>query len=297
MQRPQAADDPGHDERADAAAPPPARATPGRADDGPAGQPTHDLSADANAGGDDAGAAGRPDSADFASQFAAAAEKSGLGALAREEKLDARDLVAAVGGVRGILEALLPGLVFLVTYSVLTSVVGQDPQAALVPALAASVGLAVVFTVVRIATKGQPTQAIAGLIGVIASAGLALWTGDARDNYVLGFFTNAAYAVALFISILVRWPAVGLVVGFLMGDGTAWRADRRRYRAAQFLTLVWIGFFIARLVVQVPLYLADNVEALGVTRLLMGVPLYALLLVFTWLVVRAVYPSRTHASE
>lgn len=239
----------------------------------------------------------RPDAGEFGRQFAAAAEKSGIGALAREEKLNARDLLTAVGGVRGILEALLPGLVFLVTYSVLTSIVGWDPQAALVPALAASVGLAVVFTLVRIVTRGQPTQAIAGLIGVIASAALALWTGNARDNYVLGFFTNVAYAVALLISLLVRWPALGLIVGFLMGDGVAWRDDRRKYRAAQFLTLVWIGLFVARLIVQVPLYLVDNVEALGVTRLLMGVPLYALLLVFTWLVVRAVYPSSPRATE
>ncbi|MCD2442347.1 DUF3159 domain-containing protein [Agromyces sp. SYSU K20354] len=245
----------------------------------------------------DASAPSSPEASEFGRQFAAAAEKSGLGALARDEKLSGRDLLVAVGGVRGILEALLPGLVFLVVYSSLTSFGGQDPQAALFPALGASVGLAVVFTIVRIATKGQPTQAIAGLIGVIASAALALWTGDARDNYVLGFFTNAAYALALMVSLLVRWPAIGLIVGFLMGDGVAWKHDRRKYRAAQFLTLVWIGLFVGRLLVQVPLYLVDNVEALGATRLLMGVPLYALVLVFSWLVVRAVYPSATRSAE
>ncbi|GAA1754324.1 DUF3159 domain-containing protein [Agromyces humatus] len=245
----------------------------------------------------DASAPSSPETSEFGRQFAAAAEKSGLGALARDEKLSGRDLLVAVGGVRGILEALLPGLVFLVVYSSLTSFGGQDPQAALFPALGASVGLAVLFTAVRIATKGQPTQAIAGLIGVIASAALALWTGDARDNYVLGFFTNAAYALALIISLLVRWPAIGLIVGFLMGDGVAWKQDRRKYRAAQFLTLVWIGLFAGRLLVQVPLYLVDNVEALGATRLLMGVPLYALVLVFSWLVVRAVYPSATRSAE
>ncbi|HEY1105885.1 MAG TPA: DUF3159 domain-containing protein, partial [Agromyces sp.] len=167
----------------------------------------------------------------------------------------------------------------------------------LIPALIASVGLAVVFTLARIATKGQPTQAIAGLVGVLASAALALWTGNARDNYVLGFFTNAAYALALIVSLLVRWPAIGLIVGFLMGDGVAWRKDRRKYRAMQFLTLVWIGLFVARLAVQVPFYLADNVEALGAMRLLMGVPLYALVLVFSWLVVRAVYPSAKQPTE
>jgi len=248
---------------------------------------------------DDADAAGESasDAGEFGRAFAAAAEKSGLGALARDEKLSGRDLLTAVGGVRGILEALLPGLVFLIVYSSLTSFAGQDAQAALIPALIASVGLAVVFTLVRVATKGQPTQAIAGLIGVLASAALALWTGNARDNYVLGFFTNAAYAFALIVSLLVRWPAIGLIVGFLMGDGVAWRKDRRKYRAMQFLTLVWIGLFVARLAVQVPFYLADNVEALGAMRLLMGVPLYALVLVFSWLVVRAVYPSAKQPTE
>jgi len=245
----------------------------------------------------DAPASSPRDASEFGRQFAAAAEKSGLGALARDEKLSGHDLLIAVGGVRGILEALLPGLVFLVVYSSLTAFGGQDPQAALIPALGASVGLAVVFTIVRIATKGQPTQAIAGLIGVLASAALALWTGNARDNYVLGFFTNAAYALALIISLLVRWPAIGLVVGFLMGDGLAWKQDRRKYRAAQFLTLVWIGLFVGRLLVQVPFYLVDNVEALGATRLLMGVPLYALVLIFSWLVVRAVYPSSERTAK
>jgi len=245
----------------------------------------------------DAAASANHEAGEFARQFAEAAEKSGLGALARDERLSGRDLLGAIGGVRGILEALLPGLVFLVAYSSLTSFAGWETQDALVPPLAASVGLAVVFTIVRVATKGQPTQAIAGLVGVLASAALALWTGNARDNYVIGFFTNAGYALALLVSLLVRWPALGLIVGFLMGDGLAWREDRRKYRAAQFLTLVWIGLFVARLAVQVPFYLVDNVEALGATRLLMGVPLYALVLVFSWLVVRALYPSSARKPE
>jgi hypothetical protein len=59
----------------------------------------------------------------------------------------------------------------------------------------------------------------------------------------------------------------------------------------QLLTVVWLGLFVGRLVVQLPFYFAGNVEALGATRLIMGVPLYALLLVFSWLVVRAVYPA------
>lgn len=225
---------------------------------------------------------------EFGRQLAAAAERSGLGGIVREESLTARDVLGVLGGVRGLAEAILPGLVFLVVYTFTKE---------LVPALAASLGLAVIFTVARLARRSGPTQAIAGLIGVGASAALALWTGRAEDNYVLGFYTNAAYGVALLTSLVVRWPLVGLIVGFLVGDGTAWRADRRKLRIMQFLTLVWLGLFSARLLVQLPFYFAGNVEALGATRLLMGVPLYALLLVLTWLVVRAVYPSSPRSHE
>jgi hypothetical protein len=41
--------------------------------------------------------------------------------------------------------------------------------------------------------------------------------------------------------------------------------------------------------VQLPLYFADNVEALGVTRLVMGTPLYGVLVVLSFLFVRALY--------
>lgn len=238
--------------------------------------------------GADAPAPNGGDPGEFGRQLAAAAERAGLGGLAREETLTGRDLLGALGGVRGVAEAILPGLVFLVAYTFTKE---------LVPALVASLGLAVVFTIARLVRGSGPSQAIAGLIGVGASAGLALWTGRAEDNYVLGFYTNAGYALALLVSLFVGWPLIGLIVGFLMGDGTAWRSERRKLRAMQVLTLVWIGLFVARLVVQLPFYFAGNVEALGATRLLMGVPLYALVVVFSWLVVRAVYTSSTRSSE
>ncbi|MGR2751588.1 DUF3159 domain-containing protein [Agromyces arachidis] len=247
-----------------------------------------DEPADAPAPGGEAAPAPGPDADDLGRQLAAAAERSGLGRIAREETLTPADLLGALGGVRGLAEAILPGLVFLLVYTFTRE---------LMWALAASLGLAVVFTGVRLVTRSQPTQAIAGLIGVAASAALSLWTGRAEDNYVIGFYTNAAYAIAILVSLVVRWPLVGIIVGFLKGDGTAWRGRRRTFLAMQLLTLVWLGMFVARLSVQVPFYFAGDVEALGATRLLMGVPLYALLLVFSWLVVRAVYPARPASAE
>ncbi|GAA3866072.1 DUF3159 domain-containing protein [Leifsonia kafniensis] len=212
--------------------------------------------------------------------LAAAAKRSGLGGVAEGQAPTGAALLKAMGGIRGMAETILPGLVFLVLYSFTFN---------LPLALGASVGVAVIFTVLRIIGRTPVTQAAAGLIGVAASAALALISGKGSDNFVLGLWTNAGYAAALLVSILVGWPLIGLAVGYLMGDGVAWRVNKGKYRAMQLLTLAWLGMFVARLVVQLPLYLADNVAGLAVAKLIMGIPLYAPLLLLSWLVVRAVY--------
>lgn len=51
-------------------------------------------------------------------------------------------------------------------------------------------------------------------------------------------------------------------------------------------TWLWIALFVARLAVQVPLYLDASTAWLGTARLVMGVPLWALALWITWLLVR-----------
>ncbi|MFT2816135.1 DUF3159 domain-containing protein [Leifsonia sp. A12D58] len=212
--------------------------------------------------------------------LAAAAKRSGLGQVAEGQAPTGAALLKAMGGIRGLAETILPGLVFLVIYTFTFNV----PLS-----LAASVAVAVVFTVIRIIGRTPVTQAVAGLIGVAASAVLALISGRGSDNFVLGLLTNAGYALALLVSLFVRWPLIGLAVGYLMGDGLAWRTNKAKFRAMQLLTLCWFGMFAARLIVQLPLYLADNVSGLALTKLLMGIPLYAPLLLVSWLVVRAIY--------
>ncbi|MGO4691063.1 DUF3159 domain-containing protein [Glaciibacter sp. 2TAF33] len=216
----------------------------------------------------------------FADGMAQAARRAGLGQVADGEPITHHALLAAMGGIRGIVEAVLPGLVFLLTYTF-----SQD----LVPALIAPVVIGIGFAAARLAQKQTVTQAIGGLVGIGVSAVLVLLSGKAENFYLPGFWTNAAYAAALLVSVFVRWPLVGLAVGFLMGEGTAWRLDPVKRRMLTVLTVCWAGLFVLRLAVQLPLYYAGNVEWLGATRLLMGIPLYAPLLVVSWLLVRAVY--------
>ena len=229
----------------------------------------------------------------IAKSIAEAASASGLGAIASGDAPTGRALFDAMGGLRGLCETVLPGLVFLVPFTVLTSIHHPWAQQWAMPlSLGASVLVALIFTLIRVVTKTQIVQAVAGLIGVGASAILAIVTGNAANNFILGFLIDGAYGLVILVSILVRWPLLGLVIGYLMGDGIAWRSSRPKLRVMQVLSACWFALFAARLAVQLPLYFTGATVALGFTKLLMGVPLYASLVLVSWLVARAVYPQK-----
>lgn len=215
------------------------------------------------------------------------AKSSSLGRLT-EGGISGASLLAAMGGVRGLIETLLPGIVFLVLFTLGTE---------LWVAVAAPAALGVLFIVVRALQKEPVVPAISGLVALLISGVLAMTTGRGENFYLVGFYTNAAYGAALLISVLVRWPVIGLVTGLITGHGTAWHRDRALMRWMSVITLVWVGFFALRLVVQLPLYFAGNVEALGLARLLMGTPMYAVVLVVTVLFVRALLTASRSGTQ
>lgn len=191
------------------------------------------------------------------------------------------DVLKSAGGIQGIAESILPGLVFLVVFTI-----WRDLPVSLVAALAS----AAVFTVVRLIQRRPLTQALAGIVGVGISAWLANTTGKAEDFYLPGFITNAAYILAMVASIALRWPIAGLLFGFIRNEGLDWRKDPARLKAYRLGTWVIVLVLALRLVVQVPLYLmgSEGLTALATTRLLMGAPLYILGIWIAWLLTRPV---------
>jgi hypothetical protein len=126
-------------------------------------------------------------------------------------------------------------------------------------------------------------------VGIAASALLAIISGRASENFLLGFYINGAWLIALVISLIARWPLVGVIVGLVRSEGATWRGDKAKFRVAVITTWLWIGLFGLRLAVELPLYFADEAQWLAGTKLLLGLPLYAGMLWVTWLLVRAVY--------
>jgi hypothetical protein len=207
------------------------------------------------------------------------ARRAGLAAAATSSSFSLAD---AVGGPRGVLEAVLPGVAFI---AVLTAT--GDLQPALAVALAGSG----IVLLTRLLARKPLMPAVSGAVGVGVCALAALRTGDAADYYAPGLLINLVYATVLALS-TVRWPrtgpvpVIGLVVGGLRGEGLSWRADPAMVSLYRRLTWMWVALFVLRLAVQLPLYLADLVPALAVARLTMGLPLFAAAVWLTWLALR-----------
>lgn len=206
----------------------------------------------------------------------------GLGAVVPGQAPTVDALFGAIGGVRGIVESLTPGFVFLIVFTVTGD---------LVPSVVAPVAVAVVALLVRLVQRLPVLPAVSGGIGIALSAGLALWTGRAADNFVGGFIINAVSLSAFAISLLVRKPLVGVIAAAL-APKTAWLTDAAPRRAVTIASVLWVGFFALRLGVQLPLYFANLTSALAATKLIMGLPLYASMLWVTWMLLRSSHTNQ-----
>ena len=188
----------------------------------------------------DPAAQGPADDPSLTDNLAAAARRSGLGRVTPGETPTASALLGAMGGIRGLVESILPGLAFVVVYTI---------TGLLLPSVIIPVVIAVGFVVARIVVKQPYTSALAGVLGIALSAGVALITSE----------------------------------------GSEWRANKAKFRVALIGTIIWVALFAVRLAVELPLYFADAIQALGALKLVLGVPLYAATLWVTWLLVRTVY--------
>jgi hypothetical protein len=196
-------------------------------------------------------------------------------------------LTEAVGGPLGIAESSVPAALFVAVYTI----GGHDATLAAIVAVVVGAAL----TIARV-VKGQTLQfALSGLFGIALAGFVVAKTGNASDFFLPGILINIGYAAAYFVSILVRWPIMGVLIGSLSGEPTSWRRDRLLLRTYTRVTWIWVGLFVLRLAVQLPLYLADALVALGVAKVAMGIPLFVLGLWLTYLIVQRATPAETPA--
>ncbi len=211
------------------------------------------------------------------------------GAHAAEAPHDsALSLVSAFGGVRGMIDMTVPGLVFVVVFTITRETKASSY---------AAVAVAGVLAAVRLARRETLMHALGGFLGVAIAAYVAVKSGKAENFYLLGVFISGGYALAYIVSILVRWPIIGVVLGPILGENFTWRKNPERAAAYTKATWVWVALFVLRIVVQVPLYLADKVTWLGAAKVALGVPPWLVAIYLTWLIMSKAPPPTKVADE
>ena len=192
-------------------------------------------------------------------------------------------LADLLGGRRAAIDATVPAAGFLVGWLAFGQSIWIGSAVAVVAAL--------VICVWRLRRGDRPRAVLLGLLGVCVAALIALRTGRAEDFFLLQLLSNAASALAWIVSIVVRWPLLGLVVGGVLGQKTRWRRDPALLRAYSWGSWVWVCQYVGRLAVFLPLYAAGQTVALGVSRIVLTWPLVAACMAVSWWVIRRNLPD------
>jgi hypothetical protein len=173
-------------------------------------------------------------------------------------------LSQSLGGLRGMLESALPFVAFTITW-----VASRQ----LYWSIAAALGVAVVLAVVRLVQRQSVKFVVQAVIPTAIAALVATRTGRAQDIFLPGILYNGVLAVISLITVAVRRPLIGFIIGAAVGDPTGWTKDRGLVRMTSKLTLVLAVPYVARVVIQLPLFLAGQVAWLGVAKVALGWPL------------------------
>lgn len=202
--------------------------------------------------------------------------------MSNPESMGEKELLnKAIGGWRGLIDSALPSMLFIVIF-----VFQKDLNTALVAALI----LGLVLLVIRALERKSLVQVLSGFVGLSISIFLTWRTKDASNFFLTGIITNAVYGFALLVSVLIKKPLIGFLVGSLVGDTSGWLKHPLLVRAYSIVTWIWVGVFGLRLLVQVPLYLDGNIAVLGSVKIFMGWPLY---LFSVWLTYQIVQTARS----
>lgn len=187
---------------------------------------------------------------------------------------DGREIVARLGGVMALVDGAVPPLVFVTINALVRS--SSHAELGVWPAAAAALTAALSLVLFRL-LRGESRQgAFRGLGILIVTVAFAATTGDARDMFLPGIYVDAAYALVLFASVLVRRPLIGYLYGFFFDRSHAWKTHARLRRVLTLASVGWAAIYGLRYTTTAVLYRANEPELLAVVKLVLGWPVTAL---------------------
>jgi hypothetical protein len=183
-------------------------------------------------------------------------------------------LFEAFGGVRGMVETVLPGLLFVTIFTI-----NKDLHLSAIAALAVSLLLVVVRLVMRDTVK----HAFSGVFGVAFGVVFAMMTGNAKDFYLPGMLYTLGLALAYIVTAMAGVPLIGLMLGPVFKENLSWRTrNPGRKKAYTKASLAWGLIFLAKYAILFPLYWWGDATQLGWVLIALKLPPMVLAVYFTW---------------
>lgn len=208
-------------------------------------------------------------------------------------QLDAEnfDIWQTVGGVRGLLESTLPGLVFVVLYALYHNL--QIP-------LIGAGAIALVFALVRLVTKGSLTYALSGAFGVGIGVLWAWFSGKGENFFSWGLITGSIYGTVIIGANLIGFPVAAMALSAVWNLPWKWWRNRELIaekhlaplaKASLIVSWIWAGLFVLRVGLQLPFWLSGNIAVLGVLKLILGIPPFILCAWLSWVLIHPLRPQ------
>nr|WP_245654481.1 DUF3159 domain-containing protein [Streptomyces violens] len=184
-------------------------------------------------------------------------------------------MLEAFGGFWGMVDTTVPGLVFVLIYTI-----KRDIHTAAIIAL----GLTVLLALARLARRETLKHAFSGVFGVAIGAVFAMMSGDAKNFYLPGMLYTLGLAVVYVLSALFKYPLIGVLLGPMLRENLSWRTrNPGRFKAYTKSTYAWGFILLAKSAILFPLYWWGDATQLGWVKVALGIPPFLLCVYLTWI--------------
>lgn len=180
---------------------------------------------------------------------------------------------SVVFGNYALLDSALPPLLFFIVNAIF----------GFTEAVWVSIGVGLLITVLRILRGQKLWYALAGLGAALLAVGLRFLLDRTEAFFLPTIISGGVTALILFISLLVKRPAVAFTSHIARQWPLEWYWHPKVRPAYGEVTAFWAVFSAMKLAGQVYFYLQGNTDALALFNLLTGWPALIILLAFSYL--------------
>jgi hypothetical protein len=170
------------------------------------------------------------------------------------------------------LDAIIPPLIFVIINGYL----------GLSIAIIVSLVIALVFFIYRVVSKQSFSYALFGLVGILLAGGFAFVANNATNFFLPDIITNGFILVLSIVSLIINKPIAAYLSHLTRGWTLNWFWRKDILPAYREVTYMWTAFFLIRTIIQVVLFIGNDVNALLWTSTIMGLPATFLILTISY---------------